>query len=58
MIDYETYRKKMDAAKDAEEAARTIANRKDLSQEQRENLSKELKQRAEALRRQAMRYAW
>jgi hypothetical protein len=57
MADYKTYQEKMDAAKDAEEKAKAVLNRSDLTAEQRENLSKEMMQRAADFRRQAMRYA-
>lgn len=57
MADYKTYQEKMDAAKDAEEKAKAVLNRSDLTAEQRENLSKEMMQRAADFRSQAMRYA-
>ena len=57
MIHYETYHNKMDAAKDADEKAQAVLSRKDLSPEQREDLSKELMQWAAQLRKEAMRYA-
>jgi hypothetical protein len=57
MINYETYQSKMDAAKDAEQKAETALKRADLSPEQRENLFKQMMQRAAQLRKDAMRYA-
>ena len=57
MADYKMYQEKMDAAKDAEEKAKAVLNRSDLTAEQRENLSKEMMQRTADFRRQAMRYA-